>query len=399
MRHSSNFGSFHSKIFSKSSAFIKLFQLTNTVAAETLINIVIIISNPPIFCFPRRHTCFAMYHCDYLLSPTPKGPSDITTLDDAAHDKQNVLDCIARGEIEEIRGAVPSRTSIISERYCSIGDGVDSLEGYLHSIWHIYYQLGRHTSHESAEHDRLVLDILRIQGLGPLTRPVTGRYGIHIARTIDGTLWNDLPYLVSDMTEFWINNCAIMSGVQRLNYASFLAKLASARVSKDRMCQVALTLFLSVFEERRELRSERKSDEEDRSRSIRDLDISQLLPAAFIWFKEAGCNIIQLSDVYWNDCPSEIGQGGPLFIDSEFGKRSPTGFTPWRWMYWLKRLHEIKEEIQEPGNSVLEKYATDAIEFMAETAKERNSGILKAYEDGGITFHAEKHLLCLRRSG
>jgi hypothetical protein len=132
MRHSSNLGSFHSKIFSKSSVFIKLFQLTNTVAAETLINIVIIISNPPIFCFPRRHTCFAMYHCDYLLSPTPKGPSDITTLDDAAHDKQNVLDCIARGEIEEIRGAVPSRTSIISERYCSIGDGVDSLEGYLH---------------------------------------------------------------------------------------------------------------------------------------------------------------------------------------------------------------------------------------------------------------------------
>jgi hypothetical protein len=120
---------------------------------------------------------------DSLLSPSPKGPSDITTLDGADHDKQGVRDCIARGDLEEVRGAVPSRTSIISERYCSIGDGVDSLEGYLHSIWHIYYQLGRHTSHESAEHDRLVLDILRIQGLGPLIRPVTRLYGIHMANS------------------------------------------------------------------------------------------------------------------------------------------------------------------------------------------------------------------------
>jgi hypothetical protein len=111
------------------------------------------------------------------------------------------------------------------------------------------------------------------------------------------------------MTEFWINNCAIMSGVQRLNYASFLAKLASARVCKD-MCQVASVLFRSICEERQELRSERKSDEEDQSRTILDLDGSQLLPAMCIWFKEAGCNIIQLSEVYWNDCPSEIGQDG-----------------------------------------------------------------------------------------
>jgi hypothetical protein len=68
------------------------------------------------------------------------------------------------------------------------------------------------------------------------------------------------------------------------------------------------------------------------------------------------------------------------------------------WIYWLERIHEMTEEIQEAGDSVLEAYATHAIEFMAETAKERNSGILKAYEDGGITFHEEKHLSCLKRS-
>jgi hypothetical protein len=179
-----------------------------------------------------------MHHLrDSLLAPSPKGAPDITGLDYLVAEKQNVRDCIARGELEEVRGgAFYNRTGIISERYCNLGDGVDSLEGYLHSLWHMYYQLARYTSHDSREHDRLVLDILRIQGLGPLTRPVSGNYGIDIARTVEGTLWNDLPYLVTDMTEFWINNCATMSGVQRLNYTSFLAKLASTRVSKDRIC-------------------------------------------------------------------------------------------------------------------------------------------------------------------
>jgi hypothetical protein len=340
-----------------------------------------------------------MYHLrDNLLEPSPKGPPELTMLDDAAADQQDVRECIARGELEEVRGAAfYNRTSIISERYCSIGDGVDSLEGYLHSLWHMYYQLGRHTSFETTEQDRLVLDILRIQGKGPLTRPVTGLYGIDIARTVDGTLWNDLPFLVTDMTEFWINNCAFMSGVQRLNYATFLAKLASTRVSKDRMCQIALILFRSMFEDRRELGTTEKPDEEDTHRTIGHLEIAHLLPAACAWLKEAGHNIIQLSDVCWNDCPSTIGGGGKRFVESDLGKRSPTGFTPWRWMYWLRRLHQIRDEAKEGGETRLEEYATEAIDFMVSNAKERNSEILKAYQNGGDVLHQDKDLVCLKK--
>jgi hypothetical protein len=33
-----------------------------------------------------------------------------------------------------------------------------------------------------------------------------------IARLTEGTLWNDLPFLVTDMTDLWINNCGPMSG-------------------------------------------------------------------------------------------------------------------------------------------------------------------------------------------
>ena len=252
----------------------------------------------------------------------------------------------------------------------------------------MYYQLGRLTSHESSDHDRLVLDILRIQGKGPLTRPVAGVCGIDIARTVEGTLWNDLPFLVTDMTDFWINNCASISGAHRLNFASFLAKLASTRVSKDRMCQIALILFRNTFEDRRELRTTEEPDNEDASRGIQTLEIAHLLPSACTWINEAGCNLTQLSEVCWNDCPGMIGQGGRKFVESEFGKRSPTGFTPWRWMYWLKRLHEIQEEAREAKDECLEEYASDAISRMVSEVETRNSEILRVYQAGGGFLHA-----------
>jgi hypothetical protein len=154
---------------------------------------------------------------DTLLGPIPRGPSDITNLDDESHSRQNVRECLARGEIESVRiGTFINRPWIISDRYCSEGDGVDSLEGYVRSIWYAYYELARLAPYETAEQDRLVLEIVRIQGLGPLTRPVSGNHGIDIARTVEGTLWNDLPFLATDMTDFWINNCGPMSSIQRL---------------------------------------------------------------------------------------------------------------------------------------------------------------------------------------
>ncbi|KAK1912109.1 hypothetical protein P3342_009708 [Pyrenophora teres f. teres] len=202
------------------------------------------------------------------------------------------------------------------------------------------------------------------------------------------------------MTGFWTNDCAILSAAQRLNLSSFVAKLASSRVAKDRFCQIALLLFRSTFEETRCLCSPETSDEvasneENTRRTMRDLSLAELLPAACVWIKEAKYNIMQLSDVFWNDCPSTVGQGGPNFIESDLGKRSPTGFTPWRWMYWLKRLHEIRDEAKEANEARLVEYAEDAIERMVSGVKERSSDILRAYKDGGEVVLQDKHLVCL----
>lgn len=101
-----------------------------------------------------------------------------------------------------------------------------------------------------------------------------------------------------------------MSGTQRLNFASYLAKLASTLVYEDRMCQVTLVIFRCAFEQRQEILPSEGNDEGDSHRSMGLLELRHLLPAAHAWFNEASYNLMQLSEVSWNDCPSAIGQGG-----------------------------------------------------------------------------------------
>ncbi|KAF7520824.1 hypothetical protein PCG10_008750 [Penicillium crustosum] len=339
-----------------------------------------------------------MHHLrDSLLGSLPRGTPSVTTGDHARSDQESTRQSIARGEFKKIReAAFSNRTWVVTSRYCDIGDGVDSLEGHIHSLWYMYYELGRNISSESPEHEGIVLDILRIQGMGPLTRPVRGVSGIDIARTVDGTLWNDLPFLAGDMTDLWVNNSASMSGTHRLNLAIFLAKLASARVARDRLCRIALLIFRNVFESCQELHTGKESDEEDPNRGIKQLEVFHLLPAAISWLKIASHNLLLLSEVYWNDYPSVISKGGEEFLESELGQRSPAGFSPWRYMFWLKRLHIIQEEAKEANEKTLEELAADGIEYMVNTIKDRNSEVLRAYQNGGDVLHQDKHLSCLK---
>ncbi|EAW12458.1 DUF3632 domain-containing protein [Aspergillus clavatus NRRL 1] len=334
---------------------------------------------------------------DSLLSSLPRDTPSTAMIDHARRDQEGTRQSVVRGEFKEVRDmAFSNRTWVVTSRYCDIGDGVDSLEGHIHSLWYMYYELGRNISSESPEHEGIVLDILRIQGMGPLTRPARGVYGIDIARTVDGTLWNDLPFLVGDMTNFWVNHSASMSGTHRLNFATFLAKLASTRVAKDRMCQVALLMFRTIFESPQALHTGEESDEEDLNRGTKQLEVFHLLPAAVTWLKIASHNLLLLSEVYWNDCPSHISKGGEEFLESELGQRSPAGFSPWRYMFWLKRLHEIQEEAKEANEKALEGLATDGIQYMINTIKQRNTEVLRAYKNGGNALHQDKHLSCLK---
>jgi hypothetical protein len=65
-------------------------------------------------------------------------------------------------------------------------------------------------------------------------------------------------------------------------------------------------------------------------------------------------------------------------------------------MFWLKRLHVIQEEAKEANEKDLEELATDGIQYMINTIKQRNAEVLRAYKNGGDVLHQDKHLSCLR---
>ncbi|KAL3466565.1 hypothetical protein BJX64DRAFT_284503 [Aspergillus heterothallicus] len=222
----------------------------------------------------------------------------------------------ARGNIKEFRSLAGNRVQIATKSYYTIGDGVDFLEDSLHDLWQIYYQAGRHVSHESPENDRLVL--------------------------------------VSDMVDFWVNG--------------------------DRLCQIALLLLRATLENReRDLRNENERDDKDPMRSLNRLSIANLLPSIH------------------NDCPNVVRRGGRLFEKWKIAQQPQSRFTPWRWMFWLKRLHEIKKEASRNGDKKLEDLAGECIESMMFHTEERNPHVLRVYGAGGSELHEDAHLVCLKR--
>ncbi|WEW55582.1 hypothetical protein PRK78_001013 [Emydomyces testavorans] len=312
-------------------------------------------------------------------STPPKGDTHAFLVWASVGDRESVREAVRQGNFDELRSAANSKLVFMTERYCRLRDSVEIFEPTLHDLWYGYYQGAKSLSYASAGLDRLAFDILRTRGLGPLTRPVHGSHGVEIARTPAGVLWEDLPFFVTDMTDFWINDCATMEASQRLNFAYFLARLASTGLDNDRLCQIALLVFRDTFETVRPIGSLEKSGDG----TMHDLSIAALLPAACAWIREAGRKIIQLSDMSWNDCAGTIGQGGATFTQSELGQRSSAGFSPWRWMYWLKRLDEIMQEATQAGEKNLAEYASEAIEFMLSHVEERKSRVLREFEAAG----------------
>jgi hypothetical protein len=58
---------------------------------------------------------------DALLDPSPKGFADHNVATKTALDQQDVRECIAQGELKEVRGAAfYNRTSIVTKRYCAL---------------------------------------------------------------------------------------------------------------------------------------------------------------------------------------------------------------------------------------------------------------------------------------
>ena len=292
--------------------------------------------------------------------------------------------------------------STINKR-CSVGDYSDEeLDADLHDLWFLFYQAAKHTSSASANQDRLAFQILqaREQDVTPLVPLPIGRRARHFGS--GGPVWDHLPFFAADMVKFWKQDCASMSAEQRLNVATFLAKLASIGLAEEKMCVTAFHLFRDALEMARPLGQLGSQDDEDANRGMQHLTIAALLPAVNAWLFHAGRRIIQLSEILWSGAHISEGRLGPLVRD-EASSEEPDrgGFSPKRWMYWLKRLEEICLEARRVGEDDLADFVWRMMDNMLLIVDETNS-VLRAEVmsiAGEFRHHPSLHMLGPCREG
>lgn len=254
----------------------------------------------------------------------------------------------------------------------------------MHDLWHRYWHGAIHTAPDSPKLHRLVLGIIEAREQGTFTAGGVGSQLIpaaeemdeddgrrqHLERhhdrtqatTSDGSrIWTDLPFLVADMTSHWAGDCATMSSAQRLSGAQFLALLAAAGAAPDdAMCGIALMVLREALETPRPLGRVGATMDSDPGRQMQDLSIADLLPAANAWLFAAGRKIVLLSDAAAareDLFPEHVGGLGPLLVHagdggdatSTLGRELQGGFSPQRWMWWLRRLDEIASLASQGG--------------------------------------------------
>ena len=219
------------------------------------------------------------------------------------------------------------------------GDPVEPFEWDMHDLWYLYIHASMNINDQCAEQDRLVVQILQMRELGVLVRKGENDDTTEEARTSDGRIWKDLPFLIPDMTHFWLLHSGSLTSVHRQNLASFLAKLASVSVGGEKFCGLALIILRNALESSKPL-SLAASDDEAISQNTGIVD---LLPAANSWLFHAGQQIIRLSDKSIDIFAPEVGMLGEL-ARAEGGVPENCGFSPQRWLFWFKRLEEIASD-------------------------------------------------------
>ena len=207
------------------------------------------------------------------------------------------------GEDNSLWLSTRSIWSSINSRYSKGQSPADAIEINLHDLWFMYYQAAINVSSTSSDQDTLAFQVLQAREQGALVR--WDPDGATTARTTDGRIWTDLRFLASDMINFWNHDFATLSAIQRLNFASFLAKFASVSLEENKFSCIALIVLRDILETPWLLGQldEQETEGKHGNRTIVDLSTAALLPAATPWLFYTVFKIVQLADMSWNDCP------------------------------------------------------------------------------------------------
>jgi Protein of unknown function (DUF3632) len=268
----------------------------------------------------------------------------------------------ASWEIEGRRGGDDNKlgfvacTSIIWAASGSFSFGAPEarlrLEPDLHDLWFAYYHASRNITSAHANQDRLVVQLLTAGAMGVLTRRRSRAADSGSTSSVDydgereeavvgdngARLWRDLPFLVEDMTAFWLQ--AEGTPAERQNFASFLARLVGVGVD-DRLAGCALSILRDTLEtDRPYLRPERAND--SAAAAATTPTVLDLLPIAGPWLLHANNAIFRLSEAAFAIFPDELGRPGELARAAGVER---DGFSAPRLLFWVDRLRQIGTDL------------------------------------------------------
>lgn len=301
--------------------------------------------------------------------------------------RRSIIESAKKGDENNLWITADSAAMALARRFLDDDPPVDDFSWHLHHLWFIYYQAAMHTFALSPCQHRLAFQLIQLREQGPLQRRSPDGT-VQAATTSDGRIWTNMPFFVTDMTKYWTEGCASMSAVQRVNFSRFLANLASTGFANDGLGGIALAVMRATFETPRHLGTQHDQHEEDATRQIDNLSIAALLPAANNWFFAAGHKLIQLSGEAWNKCDGFIGEPGELLEPNEPNGTVTVGFSPERWLFWLKRLEQIALLARQGGDAPLASYAERMMDNMLLTVEQTDNKVRNAMEAaGGVVQH------------
>ncbi|KAK3385292.1 hypothetical protein B0H63DRAFT_559929 [Podospora didyma] len=320
------------------------------------------------------------------------------------------------GDDNQLWATAWSKWQSTNARFYLGRQSAESLEWDMHNLWYLFYEASINISEEHPAADRLAMQVITAREQGLLIRDVdpgkgTDDESLTQATTADGNVWTDLPFLVSDMTKYWLEEHAGLSSAQRLRFSNFLAKLAAAGVGRDDgLCRIALATFRQALETPRHSlgTSADQQQAEDASRLEAQLTIAAYLPSVNSWLNWASLKIIQLSETGKSWIPAagssehEEELGGlfqhDVVVDTDDGlAATPTlattgtaslGFSVSRWIFWLTRLESLAESFRDSGEDALAGLATGMMDNMLIVADATGGKLKKnleaAYQSGKV---------------
>ena len=281
------------------------------------------------------------------------------------------------GDGRDLWISADSAITSTTRRYTHTDGPIEPFEWDMHDLWYLHFQAAMYIDDQSAEQDKLVLQIIGARELGTLTR-LGGQNAEGEVITSDGGIWTHLPFLVGDMMGYWVKEKDGMGVKQRQNFSSFLAKLSAAGVRSKELSDIGLVILRDTFEIERPLGRLEATDtgvveqQQGERQSTEDLSVADLLRAANSWLINARHKTLQLSEKALNTFDDEVGMLGDL---AQADGLDSAGFSPQRWIFWIKRLEQIEDQAAVSGNESYATYARRVKENMTMTADETGSGI------------------------